>query len=219
MAPLQPPARGYVDDALLAPAGSLARPADNPAGQADGQAAPAHELDHRGLPTGCPAFDHIPTGPNCAACGLAPPIFLNFPFGVEQGSRLPVDSKAAHRQALPPTPWLIDRSRGPVRRRAHRGAAQGVWGRHALQPWSRPRRRAGRRGELMRPRWGALYGEGEPRRRRGEPRRGALGHQRTRYRAKCERLKNQQLKKGGYATAHCGTPRNSSLRRLKKICN
>jgi hypothetical protein len=24
---------------------------------------------------------------------------------------------------------------------------QGVWGRHAPQPWSRPRRRAGRRGE------------------------------------------------------------------------
>ena len=55
----------------------FARPVDNPDGRpVDRLRLPTARP--QGLPTGCPAFAHIPTGPNCAACGLAPSIFFNF---------------------------------------------------------------------------------------------------------------------------------------------
>ena len=62
-------------------------------------------------------------------------------------------------------------------------------------------------GELMRPpRWGALYGEGEPRRRRGEPRRvprkqREIRRKENEKRAKCEILKNQGFTQRGADTS------------------
>ena len=106
-----------------------------------------------------------------------------------------------------PTHPVADRpQQGPVRRRAHRGAAQGVWG---GTPCSRGAALGGGRdaGELMRPLLGALYGGGGAAPKAWGNPAGVpfFGHQRTRYRAKCERLKINNLKRG-YATAHWAPP-------------
>jgi hypothetical protein len=52
----------------------FARPVDNP----DGRSVDRLRLPTarpQGLPTGFPAFAHIPTGSNCAAYGLATTVF------------------------------------------------------------------------------------------------------------------------------------------------
>lgn len=79
------------------------------------------------------------TGREC--CRLAGARYLAFPSASlreASGSLISFDP-------ITPPSWAT--SQGPVRRRSTGGAALGVWGRHAPQPWSRPRRRAGRRGE------------------------------------------------------------------------
>lgn len=79
------------------------------------------------------------TGREC--CRLAGARYLAFPSASlreASGSLISLDP-------ITPPSWAT--SQGPVRRRSTGGAALGVWGRHAPQPWSRPRRRAGRRGE------------------------------------------------------------------------
>lgn len=172
----------------------FARPVDNPAGQADGQAAPAHELAHRDCP---PAPQPSPTYPPAPT---ARPSALLHQVLIFSGGK-----------SLRPSACAL---RLPVGRQVEGGSrlAQRPRSGLALTRLERPQA----------VRVGAVEGRSPPAcppsltaASAGVPR----GHQRTRYRAKCERLKNQQLKKGGYATAHCGTPRNSSLRRLKKICN
>jgi len=73
------PARGYVDDGReRPPAGSLRSARGQPCWTSWWTGCACPRAWPQGLPTGYPAFDHIPTGSNCAACGLAPSIFLIF---------------------------------------------------------------------------------------------------------------------------------------------
>lgn len=68
-------ARGYMDDALRAPGGSLRSGVDKPAGR---RCRPWTALPVAPLPTGaahrlthpCPPFDHIPTGPTAKSDDL-----------------------------------------------------------------------------------------------------------------------------------------------------
>ena len=56
----------------------FARPVDNPAGQADGQAAPAHELDHRDCPPAAQPSTTYPPAPTARPAALPHQFFFNF---------------------------------------------------------------------------------------------------------------------------------------------
>ena len=157
LAPLQPPACGYVDDALRAPASSLRSARGQPCWTARGQQA-AHRLTtgiaHR-LPSLRP-HTHRPQLRGLRPCSTN---FFKFSLLVlNRGCCGSVDN-ASVAHPLAPTHPLPDRPDGGPCAEGHTGGeAQGVWGQHA--PAEERPRRGLEAGELMRPRWGALYGGG-----------------------------------------------------------
>lgn len=149
-----------------------------------------------------------------------PTNFFKFSLLVlNRGSRLAVDSKAAHRQALPPTPWLIDRSRGPCAEGRTGGAAQGVWGRHAPQPRSALGAGWKPGGADAPPRWGGtLWGRGSRAEGVGEPRQGcpSLGTRELDIGRNAKSLKIKDLRKWVRTPAVSGGADTSCVRGCPK---
>lgn len=181
------------------------------------------------MPTGYPAFDHIPTGSNCAACGLAPSIFLIFSgekppaCGLRaslagwtpSGRRVKARAATAQRLGLDAPGTTQAYASGGSRRakparlppEPHGGECGGSKG--AAPPWARPKAAQ----SINKPRRGHFLPEGEPRRRRGGTPQGcpSLGTKELDIGRNAKDLKINNLKKGGTqqliaappAIAHC----------------
>jgi hypothetical protein len=179
----------------------FARPVDNPAGQADGQAAPAHELAHRDCPPAPQPSPTYPPAPTARPSALLHQVLifsggkslrpsacaLRLP-GAAAGSRGWCGPQPAGRGHGPLTrPERPQPQPGSRRRAQPAPCSRGVWGK---TPRGGPARRglvkpAGREGgDRAPPSGGHLDREGEPPRSGGGTPEGcpSLGHQRTRYR-------------------------------------
>lgn len=157
----------------------FARPVDNPAGQADGQAAPAHELAHRDCPPAPQPSPTYPPAPTARPSALLHQVLifsggkslrpsacaLRLPVGrqVEGGSRLAQRPRSGLALTRLKRPSLCEwgQSKGEARPPAPRASRRRVRG---VQRGSAPLGKAEGRavgGEPMRPpAGGALYAGG-----------------------------------------------------------
>lgn len=172
----------------------FARPVDNPAGQADGQAAPAHELAHRDCPPAPQPSPTYPPAPTARPSALLHQVLifsggkslrpsacaLRLPVGrqVEGGSRLAQRPRSGLALTRLKRPSLCEwgQSKGEARPPACPPSltAASVGSPEGQRPAGQGRRPRSR-GEPMRPpRWGGtLCRRGSRAEGVGEPRRGA----------------------------------------------
>lgn len=158
----------------------FARPVDNPAGQADGQAAPAHELAHRDCPPApqpSPTYPPAPTARPSALLhqvlifsggkSLRPARFacrLDAKWKAGQGSRSGLALTRLKRPSL--CEW--GQSKGEARPPAPRASRRRVRGvQRGSAPLGKAEGRAVGGNRCAPPLGGHFMPEGEPRRRRG----------------------------------------------------
>lgn len=163
----------------------FARPVDNPAGQADGQAAPAHELAHRDCPPAPQPSPTYPPAPTARPSALLHQVLifsggkslrpsacaLRLPVGrqVEGGSRLAQRPRSGLALTRLKRPSLCEwgQSKGEARLPPEPHGGECGESRGAAPRWARPKA-AQSGGTDAPPRWGGHFmPEGEPRRRRG----------------------------------------------------
>lgn len=157
----------------------FARPVDNPAGQADGQAAPAHELDHRDCPPAAQPSTTYPPAPTARPAALPHQFFLIFlgkslrpsacalrlPGGhqVEGGSRLAQRPRSGLALTRLERPSLCEwgQSKGKARPPAPRASRRRVRGvQRGSAPLGKAVGRAAGGNRCAPPAGGALYAGG-----------------------------------------------------------
>ena len=164
----------------------FARPVDNPAGQADGQAAPAHELAHRDCPPAPQPSPTYPPAPTARPSALLHQVLifsggkslrpsacaLRLPVGrqVEGGSRLAQRPRSGLALTRLKRPSLCEwgQSKGEARPPAPRASRRRVRGvQRGSAPLGKAEGRAVGGNRCAPPLGGHFMPEGEPRRRRG----------------------------------------------------